>query len=99
MNNNLIPTLPRDIAVEVPAKVYASHLESIAFPHYPKGFASLLTNYYGTYDLTVQAILEKKKHLVYQAVLANPVVHSIHHVKEMVDVMIQSQQQHLSYLR
>jgi alpha-galactosidase len=99
MNNNLIPTLPRDIAVEVPAKIFASHLESIAFPHYPKGFASLLTNYYGTYDLTVQAILEKKKNLVYQAVLANPVVHSIHHAKEMIDVMIQSQQQHLSYLK
>jgi alpha-galactosidase/6-phospho-beta-glucosidase family protein len=47
----------------------------------------------------VQAILEKKKHLVYQAVLANPIVHSIVHAREMVDVMIQSGQHHLSYLK
>ncbi len=99
LNSGFIPTLPSDIAVEVPAKIYSSHLEGIAFPHYPRGFAALLTNYYGTYDLTVQAILEKKKSLVYQAVLANPIVHSIHHIKEMVDVMIEYQIKHLSYLK
>ena len=99
MNKGLIPSLPHDIAVEVPAKVYHNHFDPIAFPNYPKGFSSLLTNYYGTYDLTVQAILEKKKSLVIQAVMANPVVHSIHNIKEMVDVMLSQQQKYLSYLK
>ncbi|NCB03093.1 MAG: alpha-glucosidase [Spirochaetia bacterium] len=99
MNKGLIPSLPSDIAVEVPARVYRTHMDAIAFPHYPKGFSSLLTNYYGTYDLTAQAILEEKKHLVLQAVLANPVVHSIYHAKEMVEFMISRQLQYLSYLK
>lgn len=98
MNSVLIPTLPSDIAVEVPAKVRRSGLEPIAFPSYPKGFAALLRNYCGVYDLTAEAALTGQKEYVIQALLANPVVGRYHRVRELVDLMIERQRQWLGYL-
>jgi len=98
MNNGLIPELPNSIAVEVPAKVHRHELKPIGFPHYPKGFAALLRNYCGVYDLTVEAILTGRKDYVIQAILANPIVNIYHQVGELVDLMIERQEQWLGYL-
>ena len=98
MNDNLIPTLPHDIAVEVPARVYKDRLEPIAFPNYPKGMLALLRNYSGVYDLTAEAILPGERSNVVQAVLANPVVDFYHGVEELVDLMIERQRPWLNYL-
>lgn len=98
MNRGLIPALPEDIVVEVPAKVRRAELEGIPFPDYPKGLAALLRNYYGTYDLTAEAILTGKKEYVIQALLANPVVDRIKPIPELVDVMIDRQREWLGYL-
>ena len=99
MNNGLIPSLPDSIAVEVPAKVRRSGLEPIAFPSYPKGFAALLRNYCGVYDLLAEAVLTKKREYVIQALLANPVVDRHRPLYEMVDLMIERQRPYLDYLR
>lgn len=99
MNNGLIPSLPGSIAVEVPAKVRRSGLEPIAFPSYPKGFAALLRNYCGVYDLLAEAVLTKKREYVIQALLANPVVDRHRLLHEMVDLMIERQRPYLDYLR
>ncbi|MDD3942254.1 MAG: alpha-glucosidase [Sphaerochaetaceae bacterium] len=99
MNNGLIPSLPGSIAVEVPAKVRRSGLEPIAFPSYPKGFAALLRNYCGVYDLLAEAVLTKKREYVIQALLANPVVDRHRPLHEMVDLMIERQRPYLDYLR
>ncbi len=99
LNNNLIPSLPSWIAVEVPAKVHSNGLEGIAFPKYPKGFASLLRNYCGVYDLIAEAVLSGKKEYVIQAMLANPVVDRCENIPELVDVMIERQQKWLGYLK
>ena len=99
MNNGLIPSLPDSIAVEVPAKVRRSGLEPIAFPSYPKGFAALLRNYCGVYDLLAEAVLTKKREYVIQALLANPVVDRHRPLHEMVDLMIERQRPYLDYLR
>ncbi len=98
MNDNLIPTLPHDIAVEVPARVFKERLEPIAFPNYPKGMLALLRNYSGVYDLTAEAILTGERSYVVQAVLANPVVDFYHGVEELVDLMIERQRPWLDYL-
>jgi len=71
-NDGYIKELPNWVAVEIPAKVYTDGLEGIAFDTYPKGFAALLRNYCGVYDLTAEAVLAKKKEYVIQALLANP---------------------------
>ena len=98
MNRNLIPDLPASIAVEVPAKVRRGGLEPIAFPSYPKGFGALLRTYSGVYDLTVEAVLSKKKEYVVQALLANPLVTRYSVVRELVDLMIERQKRYLGYL-
>lgn len=68
MNNGLIPSLPQNVTVEVPALVHRKGLEGVAFPDYPRAFAALLRNYTGVYDLTLaEAILHKSKDLVIQA--------------------------------
>ncbi|SLM17625.1 Alpha-glucosidase [uncultured spirochete] len=99
MNAGLIPSLPESVAVEVPARVFRRGVEGIAFPDYPKGFAALLRNYAGVYDLTAEAVLHKSKDLVVQALLVNPVVPVCERVPELVDVMIGRQAQWLGYLR
>jgi alpha-galactosidase len=99
MNKGLISSLPESVAVEVPARVSAKGVEGIAFPDYPKGFAALLRNYTGVYDLTAEAILQKSKDLAIQALLVNPVVPVCARVPELVEVMIERQRQWLGYLR
>ncbi|MEN6600737.1 MAG: alpha-glucosidase [Rectinema sp.] len=99
MNNGLIPSLPQNVTVEVPALVHGKGLEGLAFPDYPRAFAALLRNYAGVYDLTAEAILHKSKDLVIQALLVNPVVPICERVPELVDVMIARQAQWLGYLR
>jgi len=99
MNNGLIPSLPGNVTVEVPARVHRKGIEGVAFPDYPRAFAALLRNYTGVYDLTAEAILQKSKDLVIQALLVNPVVPICEQVPELVDVMISRQAQWLGYLR
>lgn len=98
MNDGLIPDLPSNIAVEVPAKIHRNALKPIAFDSYPKGFGALLRNYCGVYDLTAEAVLTGKKEYVIQALLANPLVTRYHQVRELVDLMIERQERWLGYL-
>lgn len=99
LNNGLIPSLPSWIAVEVPAKVHTKGLEGIAFPSYPKGFAALLRNYCGVYDLIAEAVLSGKKEYAIQALLANPIVDRCENIPELVDLMVERQQKWLGYLK
>ncbi|MGM0432461.1 MAG: alpha-glucosidase [Spirochaetota bacterium] len=99
LNDGLIPQLPPWLAVEVPARVYKDRLEPIAFPNFPRGFAALLRNYAGTYDLTVQAVLQQRKDLVVQALLVNPVIDKVERIPELVEVMIERQHAYLKYLK
>lgn len=99
LNNGLIPSLPSWIAVEVPAKVRKGGLEGIAFPSYPKGFAALLRNYCGVYDLIAEAVLTKKKEYALQALLANPIVDRCENIPELLDLMIERQDKWLGYLK
>ena len=99
MNKGYIPDLPSSIAVEVPAIVSKKSLEGITFPDYPKGFCALLRNYTGVYDLTAEAILNRSKDLVIQALLVNPIMANVEKLPELVEVMIDRQTTWLSYLR
>jgi alpha-galactosidase len=98
LNQGLIPSLPDWVAVEVPGIVTKKGIQGIGFPNYPKGFAALLRNYCGVYDLVAEAILQKDKEYVVQAILANPIVNSYHTARELTDFMIERQAKWLSYL-
>ncbi|ADK82062.1 family 4 glycosyl hydrolase [Sediminispirochaeta smaragdinae] len=98
LNEDLIPELPSWIAVEVPGIVSASGIKGVKFPAYPKGFAALLRNYCGVYDLIAEAVLTSRKEYVIQALMANPVVDQCRCLPELVDIMIDRQKPWLDYL-
>lgn len=98
LNNGLIPSLPNWIAVEVPGIVNKSGISGISFPHYPKGFSALLRNYCGVYDLIAEAVINKDRDYVIQAILANPIVDKYANIRDMVDLMIERQSKYLGYL-
>jgi alpha-galactosidase len=61
--------------------------------------AALFRNYCGVYDLTAEAVIEKSRKLVVQALLVNPVVNRVSQIEELVDMMIGLQPEWLGYLR
>jgi alpha-galactosidase len=98
LNNGSIPDFPDGIAVEVPAIIDKNGVTAHKFASYPKGFGALIRNYAGVYDLTAEAILQKDKNYVYQAVLACPMVDKYADSKRMVDHMLDQQSKWLGYL-
>ncbi|OQY32495.1 MAG: alpha-glucosidase [Spirochaetaceae bacterium 4572_59] len=98
-NNGLIADLPDWIAVEVPGYVGKNGIEGRRLENVPKGYAALLRNYCGAYDLLAEAVLTGKKEYAIQSLLANPVVNRATPLKEMVNRMIDRQSPWLDYLK
>lgn len=96
-NAGFIEDLPDWIAVEVPANVDSNGVHGIAVD-VPIGIRGLLTNQIGVHNLTAEAILQKKKDLVVQALLVDPVVGVSKGIPELVDHMIEEQKPWLDYL-
>ena len=99
MNDGFIPDFPAAVAVEVPAIVNSRGIRGVTFSSFPKGFGALIRNYSGVYDVLADAILEGRKDLVIQSILASPTVHLARRIPEMVDTMIDAQRDWLGYLR
>ena len=66
--------------------------------HVPAGIRGLLSNQIGIHDLTAEAILNKSRDLVIQALLVDPVVTLSKGIPDLVDHMIAEQTPWLDYL-
>ena len=97
-NNNYIDSLPHDIVVEVPAIINKNGINGQRLDDYPKDFGSLLNNQSSTIQLTTQAILNKSKHDVYLALLADPIVDHAKSAERLTETMISFQNEYLGYL-
>ena len=97
-NDGLVPSLPDFVAVEVPALIDSAGVHGQALPPLPQGYAALLRNYTGVYDLTAEAVLHKSRDLAVQALLVNPVMNKARDAAELVDHMIRLQERWLGYL-
>jgi len=97
-NKGFIKDLPDWIAVEVPAIVDAKGVHGIAVD-LPAGIRGLLANQVGIHNLTADAVLEKSKDLVIQALLVDPVVTVSKGIPALVDHMIAEQRPWLDYLK
>ncbi len=86
------------IAVEVPANVTATGVKGIQMD-LPNGIKGLLTNQIGIHDMTAEAILNKSRDLVVQALLVDPVVTVSKGIPDLVDNMIAEQSPWLDYLK
>ena len=95
-NNDLIFDLPKDIVVEVPAKINKSGANGVCLKGFPSAFGRLLNNQVGVIKLTTDAILKKSKHSVYQALLADPVVDNPAAASNLLDTMLETQKEYLN---
>ncbi len=99
MNAGLIDNLPSDIVVEVPARVDKNGVHGIALGRVPSGFGGLLNNQYAVHDLTAEAILKGSKKAALQALLVDPLVHSVSAARQTLDTMLVMQSKYLGYLK
>ena len=99
MNDGLIDNLPRDLVVEVPAVVDARGVHGVPVGALPKGIAGLLIHQAGVLDLTAEAILQGSRELALQALLVDPVVHSVRAAEQCLDTILREQRQYLGYIR
>lgn len=97
-NNGFIDDLPNWLAVEVPANVDANGVRGIKL-NIPAGIRGLLSNQIGIHNMTAEAILQKKKSLVVEALLVDPVVTVSNGIPELVDHMVAEQSPWLDYLK
>jgi len=85
--------------VEVPAMVDRHGVHGVRLGSLPKGIAGLLANQVAVHDLTAEAVLTASREVALQALLVDPVVHSVRAAEQTLDTMLDLQQQHLGYLR
>ncbi|WP_304943803.1 family 4 glycosyl hydrolase [Vallitalea guaymasensis] len=98
-NNGLIPNLPDDLVVEVPALIDKDGIHGISLESMPKGFRGLLSNRIGILDMSVEAILSGSKEKVMQALLVDPTVNSLEASKKLLDTMLMYQEQYIGYIK
>lgn len=99
LNDSLIDNLPADIVVEAPAIVDRNGLHGIRLGKLPKVFGGLLNNQYAVHDLTAEAVLSCSKEAALQALLVDPVVHSLRAAEQTLETIIALQKRYLGYLR
>ena len=97
-NDDLINYLPNDIVVEVPGIVNKNGVKGLKLENYPSSFGSLLNNQASTIQLTTDAIINKSKHSVYLALLADPIVDNAKSAERLIETMISFQKDYLGYL-
>jgi len=98
-NDGFIDNLPKDIAVEVPAIVDRNGVHGVPLGKFPKSIGGLLNNQYAVHDLTAEAVLTASKAAALQALLVDPVVHSVKAAEQTLDAMLDIQNRYLGYLR
>jgi len=99
MNDGLIDNLPRDLVVEVPAIVDRHGVQGVRLGSLPKGIAGLLASQAAVHDLTAEAVLTASREAALQALLVDPIVHSVRAAEQTLDTMLDLQQRYLGYLR
>lgn len=75
-NGGVIPNLPADLAVEVPAVVDAAGVHPVSLGPLPDAIAKLLSVQANVQQLAVEAAVHASKDLALQALLVDPVVNS-----------------------
>ena len=97
-NTGSIENLPEDACVEVPCLVDRAGVQPTSVGSIPPGPATLNRLYVNVCELTVRAVLEGSRTLVYQAALMDPATGAALTTDEIVDVcdeLIEAHAEHL----
>ena len=98
-NDGFIDNLPRDLVVEVPATVDKDGVHGVKLGALPKGIAGLLRNQASIHDLTTEAVLTGSREIALQALLVDPVVHSVRAAEQTLDTILELQSRYLGYIK
>ena len=94
-NDDIIINLPKDLIVECPAIINKDGIHGIKIGEYPKGLAALLSTQASVQDLVVDAILNRSKDLVIQALLADPVIETYWQAKNIFEEFLNLQSEYI----
>lgn len=92
-NSGLIPNLPDDCCVEVPVLVNKNGLQPTYFGSIPPQLAAINKWHINIQELTIKAVLEKRKDYLYHAALLDPLANAmltVDQIKAMTDEMIEA---------
>ena len=82
----------------MPASINKKGVKGLRLDNYPKSFGSLLNSQTGTIQMTTEAVLNKSKHYVLLAMLADPVVDDALAAEKLLNTVIEFQNDFLGYL-
>jgi alpha-galactosidase len=98
-NKGLIPNIPENIVVEVPAMIDKNGVHPIALSGIPIGFGALLNNRVGILTLTAEAAILGSKEIAMQALLVDPTINSIKAAEKVFETILNYQAEYLGYLK
>ena len=98
MNDRLVDNLPEFSAVEVASLVDSNGVQPCRFGELPNNVAAMCRMEINVHQLAVEAILERDRRKVYQALMMDPLTHSvmtIDEIESMVDELVEGQEEWL----
>jgi alpha-galactosidase len=94
-----VSNLPEDAVVEVPLMVNAEGIRPVKVGPLPEALAGICQLQVSIMKLLVEAYRQKSKQLLLQALLIDPIVDSYRRAKEMMEMMLKVEADHLPELR
>ncbi|MGE5559157.1 MAG: hypothetical protein ACM3WV_11220 [Bacillota bacterium] len=94
-NEGVIPNLPRDAVLEIPAVAAAREVIPLCIGNLPDAFAALLSKHIAIAEITVEAALKGDRKLFAEAVLMGGYISDRAAVEKMVGEMLKAQKPYL----
>jgi 6-phospho-beta-glucosidase len=96
-NDGVLPFLPDDHVVEVPAVVGASGVTALPAAPLPDDVAGLISHVAGYERLALDAAIHGGRHRVLRAMLAHPLVQQYDRAEKLTDLLIAGNREHLAW--
>ncbi len=98
-NDGLIPNLPQDAIVEVPAVISTCGIRGVHIGPLPDGIAALCNTQVGVQNLVVEAAVTGSRDIALQALLTDPVVQSAEAAERSLDELLALEADYLPQFR
>jgi 6-phospho-beta-glucosidase len=96
-NDGILPFLPDDHVIEVPARVGADGVEALPVAPLPDDVAGLISHVAGYERLALDAAIHGGRDRVLRAMLAHPLVQQYDRAEKLTDLLIATNREHLAW--
>jgi len=94
-NNNIFSNLPKDLTVEAPALINKEGINPIRLGDYPIELTTLIKEQAAIQDLLLEGIFRQSKDLLFQALLADPVVDSPWQARKILEELLRIEKNYI----